>query len=58
MAKLTGKYNFTIAISAKDLEDFEEIFGKILEKFPHIIKEYNASSIIKEYKYDYMADLI
>ncbi|MBW2990917.1 Lrp/AsnC family transcriptional regulator [Candidatus Woesearchaeota archaeon] len=58
MAKVSGKYHFVIAICAKDLEHFEQIFEGILEKFSHLIKEYNSSSLIEEYKYDYMVDLI
>lgn len=58
VAKTTGKWDFTINIAAKDLKHFDEIITQIRMKFSKIIKEYETASIIQEYKYDYMVDLI
>ncbi|MEM5794302.1 MAG: Lrp/AsnC family transcriptional regulator [Candidatus Aenigmatarchaeota archaeon] len=58
VAKTTGKWDFIINIAAKNLKHFDEIISEIRKKFPGIIKDYETSSIIEEYKYDYMVDLI
>jgi len=58
VAKTTGKWDFTISIAAKNLKHFDNIIRGIRIKFPKMIKEYETASIIEEYKYDYMFDLI
>ena len=58
VAKTTGKWDFMINIAAKNLKQFDEILHSIRMKFSEIIKEYETSSIIQEYKYDNMVDLI
>lgn len=58
VAKTTGKWDFTINIAARNLKEFDEIMGQIRMKFSKIIKEYETASIIQEYKYDCMVDLI
>ena len=58
VVKTTGKWDFMINIAAKNLKQFDEIMQSIRMKFSDIIKEYETSSIIQEYKYDYMVDLI
>ncbi len=58
VAKTTGKWDCIIAISAKSLEDFDNVLKEVRTKFSGIIKDYEAASIIKQYKYDYMVDLI
>ncbi|MBU0459699.1 MAG: Lrp/AsnC family transcriptional regulator [Nanoarchaeota archaeon] len=58
VAKTTGKWDFTINIAAKNLKHFDEVMTQIRMKFSKIIKEYETASIIQEYKYDYMVDLI
>ena len=58
VAKTTGKWDFTINIAAKNLKHFDEVMKEIRMKFSKIIKEYETASIIEEYKYDYMVDLI
>ena len=40
------------------VSEFDEIILSIRMKFSDIIKEYETSSIIQEYKYDYMVDLL
>ncbi len=57
-AKTTGKWDITINIAANDLKHFDEIITGIRMRFSAIIKEYETASIIQEYKYDYMVDLI
>jgi len=47
-----------INIAAKNLKQFDEILHSIRMKFSDVIKEYETSSIIQEYKYDHMVDLI
>jgi len=58
VAKTTGKWDCTIAVCAKDLEHFDEILRQIRRNFSDIIKEFDSASIIKEYKYDSMVELI
>ena len=58
VAKTTGKWDFTINIAAKNLKHFDEIMTQIRMNFSNIIKDYETASIIQEYKYDYMVDLI
>jgi len=58
VAKTTGKWDLTINIAAKNLKHFDEIMTKIRRKFSKIIKDYDSASIIKEYKYDNMVNLI
>ncbi|MBT3297707.1 Lrp/AsnC family transcriptional regulator [archaeon] len=58
VAKTTGKWDYTIAIAARDLADFDEVMWNIRKKYSKIIKEYDSASIIKEHKYDYMVDLV
>lgn len=58
IAKTTGKWDCTIAIAAKSLEHFDSILREIRKKYSPIIKEFETASIIKEFKYDYMVDLI
>lgn len=58
VAKTTGKWDITINIAAKNLKHFDEIMTQIRMKFSDIIKDYDTASIIQEYKYDYMVDLI
>ncbi len=58
VAKTTGKWDVTINIAAKDLGNYDEIMREIRLKFSKIIKDYDTASIIQEYKYDYMVDLV
>ena len=58
VAKTTGKWDVVIAIAARDLRQFDDIMTEIRMKFSKIIKEYDSSSIIQEYKYDDMTGLI
>lgn len=57
-AKTTGKWDFMINIAAEDLNQFDKVLNKLRVDFADIIKEYESSPIIQEYKYDYMVDLI
>ncbi|MFH1649042.1 MAG: Lrp/AsnC family transcriptional regulator [Candidatus Woesearchaeota archaeon] len=56
--RMVGKYHYMVAVAAKDLPDFDIIFGKLFGTYADIIKEYDASSIIEEFKYDTYYDLI
>lgn len=58
VAKTTGKWDCMITISSKNLEHFDEVLKDIRKNFSDIIKEFDTTSIIKEYKYDYMIGLI
>ena len=58
VAKLTGKWDYEIVISAKDLGEFEDILKQMRLRFSDIIKNYESSMILQEYKFDYFLDLI
>ncbi len=58
VAKNSGKYDFTIGVCAKEYLDFDEIIQNIRHKFPDVIKNFDISPTVQEYKYDYMVDLI
>jgi len=57
-AKMTGKWDFTINVAAKNFRHFDNIMTEIRMKFSGLIRDYEASSIIEEYKYDQMSGLI
>lgn len=58
VAKTTGKWDLVINIAAKNLKQFDEILQSLRMKFSNIVKEYENSSIIQEYKYDDMVGLV
>lgn len=58
VVKTTGKWDIMINVAAKDLIHFNKIIEDIRRKFSEIIKDYDSSFIIKEYKYDRMVNLI
>jgi DNA-binding Lrp family transcriptional regulator len=57
-AKVAGKYDYVIAIMAKDMKEFDDVFHAFKTKFEKIIKDYDIALIIEEYKLDYLIDLI
>lgn len=58
VAKVSGKWDYEIVIAAKNLEDFENTLKRIRYKYSSIIRNYDSSAIIQEYKFDYLVDLI
>jgi len=58
VAKTTGKWDIMLGICSKDFKQFDEIMRSIRIKYSNILKDYETSSIIQEYKYDFMYDLI
>jgi len=58
VTKTSGKWDCIIAISAKTLEQFDTVLRDIRKQFSSIIKDYETASLIHQYKYDYMVDLI
>lgn len=58
VTKLTGNWDVAVGICSKDFKDFDNILYEVRTKFSNIIKEFNVGSVVDEYKYDYMVDLI
>ncbi len=58
VSKNSGKWDITIGVCSKNFKEFDDIIRNIRLKFSDIIKDYESSSVIQEYKYDWMADLI
>nr|MCK4929693.1 Lrp/AsnC family transcriptional regulator [Nanoarchaeota archaeon] len=56
--KMTGKWDLAIAILSKNFKEFDDVLRDIRMKFSHIIKDFDVGTIIQEYKYDYVTDLI
>ncbi len=56
--KLSGKYDFVVGIISKDMNQFDQIANEFKTKFEHIIKNVDMMLVMKEYKYDYLLDLI
>jgi DNA-binding Lrp family transcriptional regulator len=57
-AKTSGRYDYTIAICAKNLIHFDKVLKQLRTEFSDMIKDFETVDIIEEYKYDYMIDLI
>jgi DNA-binding Lrp family transcriptional regulator len=57
-AKALGKYDFIVGILARDSYELQKIIQDFKTQFQHIIKEFDALSMLEEYKYDYVLDLI
>jgi Lrp/AsnC family transcriptional regulator, leucine-responsive regulatory protein len=57
-AKTSGSYDYTIAIAAKDLDEYESVMRDLRTKFSKLIKEFHSVDIITEDKYEYSVDLI
>lgn len=58
VAKNSGKYDFTIGVCSEDYKSFDQILQDIRRKFSSLIKNYEVTPVIQEYKFDYMVDLI
>lgn len=58
VSKTSGNWDFAIGICSKNFKEFDDILRNIRLKFSNIIKEHQVSSVIQEYKYDWMVDLI
>lgn len=58
VAKFSGKWDFAIGVCAKNYKEMDEIIRDIRKKFSKVIKEFEVSPVIQEYKYDWMVDLI
>ena len=58
VAKTSGKWDCIIAITAKDLLHFDNIMKDIRREFSDLIKDFDVSSIVEQFKFDSMVDLI
>jgi Lrp/AsnC family transcriptional regulator, leucine-responsive regulatory protein len=58
VAKYSGKWDYTIAICAKDYRELDEVIHEIRTRFSDIIKDYEVTPVIEEYKLFRFADLI
>lgn len=58
VAKNSGKWDYSIGICSKDYQEFDLILREIRNGFGKIIKEFDVAPVIKDYKYDWLADLI
>ncbi len=57
-AKTMGKYDYIIGFVAMNTRELNDLIGEFKTEFQNIIKEFDTLSIIEEYKYDYIIDLI
>ena len=58
LAKNSGKVDFTIGICSRDYKEFDEILQNIRRQFSGLIKDYEVTPVVQEYKMNYMADLV
>jgi DNA-binding Lrp family transcriptional regulator len=58
VAKTSGKWDFMIAVCSADFMQFDDIMREMRLRFSAIIKDYETSSVIQEYKYDFMYQLV
>ncbi len=58
VAKTSGKWDIIINVASNNLKHFDEIMTQIRVNYSDLIKDYESSSIIQEYKYDDMTGLI
>ena len=58
VAKNSGKIDFSIGICSKNYQEFDQILQDIRRKFSNLIKDYEVTPVVQEYKMNYMADLV
>lgn len=58
VAKMSGKWDYFIGVCCKDFKELDFVTREIRKKFSKEIKEYDVSTVIEEYKYQYMSGLI
>lgn len=58
VAQVAGKWDCTIAIAARSLEDFDSILRSIRKAFSDIVKDFDTASIIKEWKHDDLTGIV
>ena len=58
IASLIGKWDFIIDVMAENQGQFEKILKEIRQKFPNLIKDYEVSGVLQEYKYEEIGKLI
>ena len=57
-AKVMGKYDFVVGIVAQNMLAFNAISNEFRTAFEDIIKDFDVLSVIDEFKYDYLMDLM
>jgi Lrp/AsnC family leucine-responsive transcriptional regulator len=57
-ARVSGRWDYWITIEARDPGHFDDILKEIRSKFPNNVKEFESFTLIQEYKYDWMLDLV
>jgi len=58
VAKNSGKIDFTIGVLSRDYSEFDGILQDIRRHFSDLIKDYDVTPVVQEYKMLYMADLV
>ncbi len=58
ISKTSGKWDFIIGTCTKDFKELDELLQKVRRRFVKYIKDFNTSSTIEEYKWDFMYDSI
>ncbi len=53
VARVGGRWDYKIEITARNPGHFDEILTSIRRKFPEIIREYESVPLLKEYKMGY-----
>jgi len=58
ISKTSGKWDFFIGTCTKDFKELDDLIRRIRIKFVKYIKDYETSSTIEEYKWDFMYESI
>jgi len=49
ISSMVGAWDMQFGIDARNSTEFHELFGKIKETFPHVIRDYESLIVYKEY---------
>lgn len=56
ISKTSGKWDFIIGTCTKDFKELDELIQEIRRRYVKYIKDFETSSTIEEYKWDFMYD--
>lgn len=57
-ATLIGKWDYVLYIFAQNPGEFSFILKELRQKFPNLIKDYDAYGVLEEFKYDEVAEVL
>lgn len=58
VGKLSGTWDYGLMMCGENFRDIDDIINDIRHSHPDVVKDFERGTIVEEYKYDFMADLI